>query len=483
MRQYLPKLFAPTLVIISLLMHLNYFNRELTGFHVWRQTQTQSTLISFYEEDMNILNPKRNERGNSEGIFRMEFPLMQWTGAAIYQLAGPNLLWIRIMMFVVGLISVWGMYRLVLALFGSKLAAIVAAWTFNFSPTFYYYTVNPMPDNLALCFAIWALVKFVDFQRNQSQSNLWVSGLFLALATLCKLPFVLFYAAPITYALLIFWRERSFINTQRLIIPILSFFPFALAWYTWVIPGWHNTEVTKGMFVNTESILTILNFLQGNLISTLPELLVNYAAFPFFIIGCYKIYTYPTKTNKTFMPLAVTGGAVLCYFLFEINMIGTMHDYYLFPFLPLLFIIVALGFTQLYHAKKHIRIIAILLVLSTPITAHLRIANRWNTESVGFNKDLLDNKEALQTAVPDEALCIVGNDESHFINFYFIHKKGWGYAENNLSAETMHQWIVKGATYWYNDSRELETPERLVLTDSLVGEYGTIRVYKLKTKY
>ncbi len=111
MKHTTQKLFALALITLSLVMHGEYFNRELTGFHVWRQTQTQSSLISFYEEDMNILHPKRNERGNGDGIFRMEFPLMQWIGAAIYNVAGPNLLWIRILMFITGLFSVWGMYR------------------------------------------------------------------------------------------------------------------------------------------------------------------------------------------------------------------------------------------------------------------------------------------------------------------------------------------------------------------------------------
>ena len=65
------------IVALSAAMHWPHFGKELMSIHFWRQTQTQSTAISFYEEDMNILNPRRNDRGASEGLFRMEFPLIQ----------------------------------------------------------------------------------------------------------------------------------------------------------------------------------------------------------------------------------------------------------------------------------------------------------------------------------------------------------------------------------------------------------------------
>ena len=68
------KLIYPVLIVLALLslvMHSGHFKKDLMGAHVWRQTQTQSNIINFYEEDFNILNPRRNSRGNTDGIFRM----------------------------------------------------------------------------------------------------------------------------------------------------------------------------------------------------------------------------------------------------------------------------------------------------------------------------------------------------------------------------------------------------------------------------
>ncbi|MFW5821628.1 MAG: glycosyltransferase family 39 protein [Bacteroidota bacterium] len=109
---------------------------------------------------MNILNPRRNDRGDTEGIFIMEFPLMQWLGAMLYEIFGRHLIITRIYMFIVGLLTLLGIYKLLNTLFNNTLLALIGTWAFNFSPSFYYYTINPLPDNLALCLSVWGLVMF-----------------------------------------------------------------------------------------------------------------------------------------------------------------------------------------------------------------------------------------------------------------------------------------------------------------------------------
>lgn len=143
--------------LLSLFMHRKIFNKELMSIHVWRQTQTQSTIISFYEEDFNILNPKRNNRGNGDGIFRMEFPIMQWLIAGCYKLFGNHLIITRIFIFIIGLLTVWGLYSLIANAFNNPSMGVIGAWCLMFSPAFYYYIVNPLPDIFALCTCIWSV--------------------------------------------------------------------------------------------------------------------------------------------------------------------------------------------------------------------------------------------------------------------------------------------------------------------------------------
>lgn len=98
-------LFIP---LLSLSMHWHVFKTDLVGYHVWRQTQTQNTIESFYKEDFNILKPKISNRGNGPGIFRMEFPIMQWTFACFYKVFGDHLIITRILSFITGLFKCMG---------------------------------------------------------------------------------------------------------------------------------------------------------------------------------------------------------------------------------------------------------------------------------------------------------------------------------------------------------------------------------------
>src|SRR6478736_6377462 len=71
-------LFLP---ILSIFLHWNIFNRELSGIHTWRQTQTAQNIVNFYRYDSNIFNPTNNviTHEHKLTIFRNEFPIMQWT--------------------------------------------------------------------------------------------------------------------------------------------------------------------------------------------------------------------------------------------------------------------------------------------------------------------------------------------------------------------------------------------------------------------
>ena len=456
-------------------------SKDLMGMHVWRQTQTQSTINNFYEEDLNILNPRRNARGNGDGIFRVEFPLMQWTVALHYKIFGNSILITRVYMFIIGLITIFGMYRFLLELFQNTLLAIFGAWTFNFSPSFFYYTINPMPDNLALCFSIWGIALIFNWYRTGKIRSLYLGGLLLSIGALVKLPFILYFTVPATF-LIIFLRQRN--RDKKLIVHFLLsnvFIILPLAWYIRVIPSWNDNIVIKGMFNNQESIRTTLDNLVHNLIVALPELLLNYGSLLFFLSGFYFLFNRKSYRNPKFNILLVLSLSVLAYFFYELNMIGKAHDYYLFPFYPLLFAIVGYGAYCLRESKnKVLSYLTIFLLGIIPVTCYLRMQGAWNPDSPGFNKDLLVYQEDLRTAIPDESLVVAGNDQSNFIFLYYINKKGWGYSDDNLSAEILEEMISDGAEYIYTDSQIINhNPEIKHLIGELVLERSSIKIFKL----
>jgi len=482
MNTTLRNIILVSIVVISSLMHLKHFSKDLMSIHVWRQTQTQSTINNFYEEDMNIFNPRRNDRGDSDGIFRMEFPLMQWLVACQYKIFGYHLIITRIFMFLIGLLSILGIYKLLDSLFHKTILSVIGAWAFNFSPSFYYHTINPLPDNFALCCSIWGLTLFFIWYNNKKTKYLIFSALLLSIGALCKLPFIIYYIVPLIYfvtlVIKIGFNKKVFFQS----LGAFSFSVLPITWYLFVIPKWHGNVIVKGMLNNNDSVIKLLDYFQHNLISTLPELLINYGSLIFFLAGFYFLFKKKSFRNPKFILLVSLSILTLMYYLFEANAIAKIHDYYLFPFYPLLFILVAYGAYNLYTSKiKFYRYLTVFLFLLLPITCYLRMQGRWNTDSPGFNKDLLLFKTELQDAIPKDALVVAGNDESHFIFFYYINKKGWGFDNDKLTPEMLNSMIEKGAEYLYTDSNVILNRSNIVtFLDKLILERGTIKIYSLK---
>lgn len=470
------------MALLSLAMHFGHFSKDLMSIHVWRQTQTQSTIVNFYEEDMNILNPRRNDRGNTEGIYRMEFPLMQWLTACLYKVFGHHLIITRMFMFLIGLLTVFGMYKLLFALFQNTTISLIGAWTFNFSPSFYYYTINPLPDNMALCFAVWGLATFFHWHNNRKVHFLYLSSALLAIGAISKLPFIIFYIVPLVYFLADVYKNGLRSNHFLLALAAFGFSVFPLIWYLSVIPQWGGNVVVKGMLNNQVPFDKLLEYYQFNLFSTLPELLVGYSSVLFFLLSFYFILKNKVFNRIEFVLLLALSILAIVYYLFEANAIEKTHDYYLFPFYPILFVLVSYGAFHLMQSKiKCIKIVAYLLLIAAPITCYLRMHDRWNPDSPDFNKDLLIYKEELQNAVPKNALVVTGNDISQYIFFYYIDKKGWGFDNDKLTGEQLKSMISNGAQYLYIDSDVLLTNIELTkYLDELILERGTIKVYKLK---
>ncbi len=462
-------------------MHAPHLQKDLISVHVWRQTQTQSTIQNFYEEDMNILNPRRNDRGAGEGIFRMEFPLMQWGVALLYKALGNDIMVTRLAMFLISLFSMLGIWFLLFQAFGHEKLALMGAWAITFSPTFFYYAINPMPDNLALCCGIWGLGVFLSWTKKPASWRLLISGLLLSLATLSKLPFVLYFAFPAGYFLYDWiqnrWRNEFVRYAFLLLIPLV----FPAAWYIWVIPGWEGNGVVAGVFDNQIGWGTFFDYVQHNLISTLPELLLNYGSVPFFLAGFYFLGKRKAHSQLSFAAFALLGLALAAYFFFEINMIAKVHAYYLMPFFPLLFTLVGYGAWHLSEIRKPLsRYLVYGILLLLPLTCFLRTQARWQYEKPGFNPDILTYKTELQAASPGDALCVVGNDASHYILFYHLNRKGWGFDHDQLTAAQLESMINSGAEYLYSDSRTVDqNPDIQPYLDSLVLEKGSVRVFRL----
>lgn len=278
------KLILCSIPFISFVLHFHVFNLDLVGIHVWRQTETQTVINNFYQEDMNIFYPRVNDFIYPDRVMRGEFPLMQWIFSLFYKIFGTRIAVTRVLSFIMGLFSVYGMFYLCDNVFKNKTIATICAWCFNFSPVFYYYTLNPMPDNMALCCGIWSIAFFYSYTNVYKIKYLVWSALFLGLATLVKLPFVL-YGSFIFVFIFEQLRNKKY-NMQEVVcissIYLLFIFP-SVIWYIMVLPSLCS-GLLMGFFDVKQSFAGWAYILQGSIVSVLPELLINYASVVFLLL-------------------------------------------------------------------------------------------------------------------------------------------------------------------------------------------------------
>lgn len=473
--KWFPYAFFAVAVAISVFQHYRVFSLDVIGYHSWRQTQTQQVIENFANIDFNILNPRLNDLHYPNGVYRMEFPLAQWLVGGLYRIFGNHLIISRLFFFVCTLFSVFGMFKVISLLTENKILKFLGAWFFLFSPIIYFYSVNPMPDNLALCMAIWALYFWVSYQKKKQNSDFILSCVFLMLAVAVKLPFIVYGAMYLPRI----YQNRK-VNFKFIIIPVLVCLP-ALVWYVCVIGTWMENGVVQGMLGNDLEILKLLGILQFNVLSTMPELLVNYATFPLFVIGVYYTYKFFSKRNEIHASLAFVGVCCIVYFLYELNMIEKVHDYYLFPFLPLLFIVVVKGVDViLSKPQSKLKYLVVLSFFLCPITAYLRCNTRWNEQSPGFPKEYLFEKKRLQEIIPYNSPVVVYNDESRSIVLYHLKRKGWSHYKYGFKREILKDNIKNGARFLITDL-PLDTNQAICHhLDKLLFVKNNVTLYSIK---
>lgn len=477
-----PYLCIILIALASIVLHYKIFTLDLQGIHVWRQTQTQINIQNFYRHDNNILNPRHNNFSWGDNIQRMEFPIMQWSIAQVERVFGEKIIVTRICIFLIGLMSVFGFFQLFQLLFKNMLLSFLSAWCFNFSPVFYYYTLNPIPDNLALCGAIWSWVYFYKFKQNRVWRYVFISAAFLCLSVLAKLPFILIGGVYFLYLVSgLVRRENDLRFTFKFSIIFIALLLPAVAWYFWVIPTWGGNGIVKGILENKIDWVETKRILEYHRDVMFPKLLLNRGAVVFFCVGIVSLVFNGRLFKNNAFEIAFGSLFALAYLFFELNMINTVHDYYMMPFLPFLFVAVGYGIKQLldYKILKPLVVLYVLIVI--PRIAHKDAQNAWMYGIDGEFKDLFQYREEFRKAAPQDALCIILNDESTYVFSYLIDKQGFIF-QDNFPAPWMPDMIDnKGARFMYSNNRTMdENPEISKFFDALVLQIGTIKVFKLK---
>lgn len=256
----------------------------------------------------------------------------------------------------------------------------------------------------------------------------------------------------------------------------------AIAWYAWVIPGWGGNGILTGMLEHKISLSESMRILKYHFQFMLPQLL-NYGSVLFFLAGIFFLFKNKAFWKGDFWLLAASGIATLAYFGFELNMINTVHDYYMMPFLMPVFLIAAYGIKYLWYGGIVPRYLSLLAFALLPVIAFKTTDYKWSVAESYCNPAIIEYREELRNAVPRDEICAMQNDVSMHTFPYALDKMGPVFSEDILSPEWVEDMIRRQHIhYLYSDARKVdENPAIMPFFDTLLLERGTMRVYRFKT--
>jgi hypothetical protein len=479
-KQTLPLLIVLFTLLLSGGLKKEVFRLDIQGRHTWRQAQTCINIRNFVRHDFNILNPRSAELNMHENnIRRLEFPLMQWVIAGIQKILGENIFIVRLFLFGLYLLSAIALYKWLTLLFSTELIPALGVFVFSFFPGYLYQSINPLPDNFALCMAIFFLLFFFSGLTSQHTKPLVISAAFLCLAALVKLPFIIYGILPLIFVFKHQWRKKE---TLAVIIAFgLILIPVGL-WYAYAIPQWGGNPVTKGVFDQRVNSEMYLFFLESQLTKNIPNIVIGKWQLLLCFLGLFWIF-WKKKYRHPYFAYFL-GGILICvlYFLFILKAIGEDHDYYFYPILPFLSVLCLIALQALWKQAKWTKLTCIALILVIPIYSWKEVSGMWDIEKAYFNPDFFIYQDDLRKVVAQEELCIMANDNSLFILPYTVDKRGYIFWDNHLPVDWIRDLSQnRHVKYMYSDSRIIENQEGFkdLVQDTLLV-VGSVKVFRFK---
>ncbi len=218
---------------------VEYINFPPFGMHQGAQADRASVALNYFNSSMNFLEPRVMESRGFNGITGLEFPIIQYITAILYQIFGFHHFIYRIVMGAIvfgGCFAAWK----IIQLFVEKTLHQYLFFTLWYaSPILIFYTFSFIPDMAALSFSLIAWLYFLRYYLiNQTRKSLYFYLFFIALAGLIKITFLIPHIAIVGLAVIQKIDSQAFrfkfqhnwkfwINWCLPLLPILVWYTYA----------------------------------------------------------------------------------------------------------------------------------------------------------------------------------------------------------------------------------------------------------------
>jgi hypothetical protein len=449
------------------------------GFHAWRQTIGISVARNFYEENMNLFEPRVDSRGQYTGITGMEFPLVNFLIAVSYHIFGFNNISSRYVILAFSFIAITFCFLFFKEFFDDKLYGLSATFIMIFSPLFCYYSFAVLPEIPSLAFIFISLFFLHKWGKENKNWCFYTFAISLCMAGLLKISAIIVLPYVIIY--LIKNRKTSLHAVGMLIIILVIIF----AWYLYArhLSIIHHNYDFSLAFIPPTDFHQFLITLKRVLFQWFPEVYLNYAEFLLFILGIRALIKYKSRFNELKLLFKYLTVGVLLFMVTRFPILFD-HDYYMVPSLPML---VGISTVGIYWIREKLSVgkhrifwlfISSALIILIPILGSVRALERLERGLRDTPYEQITLETHLSQAIPDKDALVMITDESKSIKLYYANRNGWNIPEN-LSLDTFNDITNNGAKYLISDSRILENRKWIKNKIRLLSSYYSFNIYEL----
>jgi len=438
--------------LLSLLVHSKGLTAPLLDYHYHRQVNTASIARAYWRAALPISQPRIDWDGGEDRLAATELPVYMWLYGKLWPVGGLGEKWGRLISVAASLLTA----LLLFVFFDKELGREAAFWgasIFPLLPVEVYFGRTVQPEAAALLALIAALFFWSRSLDEGRPWGAWALAVFCAfIAVGLKLP----YAHLLVPLAGLTWRRlgrRTFSDWRMYAAGLISM-GGVIAWYlharqgVYVVPT-HADEYTKLL-----SYSRIPYFIQFQIFSRFPEVVMTYGGVVFLAVGARKVLW----EKRDVFWLSWFFGVIL--HLFAMSGYSHYHEYTALPLAPVAAGLIGAGVARLREkasaAKNRALALAGVALLLAAIPAHsaLRISH-WYRQ--GFEYLEGAGKAAAAVSAPDDLFFT--NCQASSVLLYYLDRRGWSsefeFEDPARLDDILREHRAKGARFVASEKRGL----------------------------
>lgn len=497
------------IVILGLIFHFSYINKQPTNIHAWAQVDRYALAKGFINNNYNLFKPETfvynhqfpNNWTKPEltTITSVDFPIHDYNVAILMKILNNSSPWVfRLYILLYSFIGLYYLFKLSRLVTNSYYKSIIILLFAATSPVFVYYQSGFLPTIPSLSNAFIGIYFYIKYSRFKINKHFNIAILFLTISALSRTTFVIPLIAVLLVEGLYIVNKRTRIKAK--IVPITISITIIISYY------FHNQYLRTNfgsIFLN--NLLPADNINQFNsIIITIKNIwLFQYLSVYHYIILTIilLIVIYITIKNKSkyslnrfkLIIIAISLGDSI-FFIMMIRQFVS-HDYYYIDtfFLPIIFIFTLLltkipsvnnKYKYIYWGLIIISIMA--LVFNTIKSQKERYAEKAENKTTITLQNFKNSDIFLDSLkIPLNAKILVIDVFAPNLPFLLMNRKGYALMSSNKdNIKTALKWdfdyLIIPNKYFTSD-KYYKYPQ--ILSEiSKIADNGLITIFKLSKK-